>query len=85
MVKNICWCVERKSSGSERSIGSSFVWSGQMNVLDKWFGQGDKGGGLEETMSFHYFFQNLPRYDCFGIEYNEIIKAFIALSSCQVF
>ena len=30
-------------------------------------------------MSFHYFFQKPPPYDCFGIQYNEIIKAFVCL------
>ena len=40
---------------------------------------GGGGGGLEETMSFHYFFQKPPSYDCFGIQYNEIIKAFVCL------
>ena len=30
-------------------------------------------------MSFHYFFQKLAPCDCFGTEYNEVIKAFVCL------
>ena len=36
-------------------------------------------------MSFHYFLQKLPPCDCFGTEYNEIIKAFLCLGHLSSF
>ena len=36
-------------------------------------------------MPLHYFFQKSPPCDCFGIEHNEIIKAFVCLIKLSSF
>ena len=43
------------------------------------------GTGGYHFMSFHYFFQKPLPCDCFGTEYNEIIKAFVCLGHLSSF